>query len=169
MISRHYWFSILTLVSMLIVSLTALGRSHDIRSNGGIARVKDFVNEGITVCQQNQGFQQISQVAEDDQEVFLVIEDDHLIGCNGVTGKFAEVRLQNNENVLEHTVANLIAIVITNKRILAFSSLTDDWHIVKRRTAERFLDLQASGSRAVVLTSKRVMTFNGRKWYERSR
>ena len=169
MISQYYWFSTLILASILVISLTAQGRSHDTRSNGGTVQVNDFVNEGITVCQQNQGFQQVSQVAEDDQEVFLIIEDDHLIGCNGVTGKFAEVHLQNDENILEHMVANLIAIVITNKRFLAFSSSTDDWHIMRRRTAERFLDLQASGSRAVVLTSKRVMTFNGRKWYERSR
>ena len=165
MISRFYWFSMLILVSMLVISLAALGRSHDAQSNKDIVQV----NKGITVCHQDQEFQQVSQAAEDDQEVFLVIEDDHLIGCNGVTGKFAEVRLQNNENVLEHMVANLIAIVVTNKRFLAFSSLTDDWHIVNRRTAERFLDLQASSSRAVVLTSKRIMTFNGRKWFERSR
>ena len=104
----------------------------------------------------------LAQSDHDNKAAFLVAERDRVIACNARNGTFHELKLQNQEQLLQTAVSDLIAIVVTNKRYLAYSAFSEAWHGTNRQPYEKRVGLQADDSVALVLTSLRILTFNGR-------
>ena len=74
----------------------------------------------------------LSADQEVEKTVFLVIEEDRVIGTNAQSGQFADLDFSAKEKMLEHFVANGAAVVITNQRYAGYGAFTGGWRSTRR-------------------------------------
>jgi hypothetical protein len=106
-----------------------------------------------------------------EKSIYLVVEDDRIIASNAQTGQFFELDLNAKEQLLQKTIANGVAIVVTNQRFAGIGVFPGGWRSVRRIAAETVTSAEAQDYSALVVTSDRVLVFNGRTgtWSYRKR
>ncbi len=94
--------------------------------------------------------------------LYLLVEDDKLIASNIHLSRFDEMRLGADEPIVEKSVADAVAVVVTTKRFIAYSAFTGAWRPLRLRPEEKLVTLEAEDFSVLVMTSERLLNFNGR-------
>jgi len=97
-----------------------------------------------------------------DKVIYLVFEGNSIIATNANLGRFDELKLSAQEKVIDYSVANAVAVVVTNQRYLGYGAFPSSWQGVRVIAGEKVRRLEADGATALVVTSDRILTFSGR-------
>jgi hypothetical protein len=94
--------------------------------------------------------------------LYLLVEDDRLIASNIHLSRFDELRLGAEEPIVEKSVADAVAVVVTRKRFIAYSAFTGAWRPLRLWPEEKLITLEAQDFSVLIMTSERILNFNGR-------
>jgi hypothetical protein len=99
---------------------------------------------------------------EVEKTLFLVIEADEVIASNTRLGRFDRLEFNAKERILEHKVANAVAVIVTNQRFVAYGVLGGSWQSLRREAGEHAQKIEVEDYSATVVTDDRILNFNGR-------
>jgi hypothetical protein len=111
-------------------------------------------------------------VADEVEKVlFIVVDGDDVIASNTKAGRFDRLKLSAKEKIQDYTVANAVAVVVTNQRYAAYGVLAGGWQSLRRRAKEETEKIEVQDYSATVVTSDRILNFYSRTgtWNETSR
>jgi hypothetical protein len=108
---------------------------------------------------------------EVEKVLFIVVDGDDVIASNTKAGRFDRLKLSAKERIQDYTVANAVALVVTNQRYVAYGVLGGGWQSLRRRAQEKTENIEVQDYSATVVTSDRILNFYGRTgtWNETSR
>ncbi len=103
--------------------------------------------------------------------LFIVIDGDDVIASNTKAGRFDRLKLSAKERIQDYTVANAVAVVVTNQRYVAYGVLAGGWQSLRRRAKEKTENIEVQDYSATVVTSDRILNFYSRTgaWNETPR
>ncbi len=103
--------------------------------------------------------------------LFIVIDGDDVIASNTKAGRFDRLKLSAKERIQDYTVANAVAVVVTNQRYVAYGVLAGSWQSLRRRAKEKTENIEVQDYSATVVTSDRILNFYSRTgaWNETPR
>ncbi len=103
--------------------------------------------------------------------LYLIIENNEIVASNTLSGRFERLKLGAKEKIVEHKVADAVAVVETSQRYSAYGVLSGGWKSIKLRAQENTVSIQVEDFSANVVTSDRILNFNGRNgvWKETRR
>ncbi len=129
-----------------------------------LERVFSFVTRAVTLCALLFAClpAQPTSAGEIPKLLYLLVEDDKLIASNIHLSRFDEMRLGAEEPIVQKSVAEAVAVVVTSKRFIAYRAFTGAWRPLRLWPEEKLIRVEAQDFSVLIMTSERILNFNGR-------
>jgi hypothetical protein len=94
------------------------------------------------------------------KSIYLVVEDNRIVGTNTQLGIRDVLYLSAQERVLDMSVANGVAVVVTNQGYHGYGVFPSGWQSVRSIAGERLERLETEDLSALVVTNERILTYS---------